>query len=259
VLNLLLLEYRKMLGFRSVRLAALVCLLLPWIWSFAPRLQDIYGLVLVSGWQVPALALITAVQFLLPIFIAVTCAELIGSEVAQGTLAPLMLRPLGRAQLITVKLVAALSYPVLLLGVLFAGSLLAGVRLGLGEFAGGTGLGPGSWVGEGLLTPAAAFAQTLRGYFLAALSLMPVAALALLLGVALLNTAAAALATLASLLVLRLLVVFPVNFQQLLLTTHLDAYLGQNPDQLRTSLVYLLIYTVGFALLSLFTFERRDV
>ncbi|WP_027481432.1 ABC transporter permease [Deinococcus pimensis] len=259
MLNLLLLEYRKMIGFRSVRLALVVCLVLPWIWSFSPRLQQLYGLVLVSGWQVPALALAPAVDVLLPILIAVTCAELIGSEVAQGTLAPLLLRPLSRARLVGVKLVAALSYPVVLLAVLFVGSLVAGARLGLGEFAGGTGLGPGSWVGVGLLTPGDALGEITRAYVLAAFALMSVATLALLLGVALLNTAAAALATLATLLMLRQLVVFPEKLQQLLLTTHLGLYTVQDPVQLRNSLIYLLIYTVGFSLLALFTFERRDV
>lgn len=259
MLNLLWLEYRKLFGFRSVWLALAVCAVLPWIWSFAPRLVEVYNLTLVSGWQVPALALVTAAQFLLPIFVAVTAAELIGSEITQGTLASLVLRPVSRAKLIGMKLAAALTYPLVLLGVLFVGGLLAGVRLGLGEFAGGSGLGPGAWVGQGLLSPTGALLELLRGYALAALTLTPIAALALLFAVVYLNTSAAALATIATLLLMRLLIVFPENFQKLLLTSHLDAYLKQNATTVQQSLILLGIYTVGFALLSLFTFERKDV
>ena len=259
MLSLILLEYRKLLGFRSARLALLVMLALPWIWSFAPRLQEVYGLILVSGWQLPALALITATQFLLPIFVAVTSAELVGSEVALGTFAPLLLRPVSRSKILGAKLLTALSYPLLLLLALLLASVLAGARLGFGEFAGGTGLGPGAWVGQGLLSPGSALLEILRGHLLAGLTMLPVAALALLFAVVYLNTAAAALATIATLLLMRLLVVFPLKFQQLLLTSHLDAYLSQDGGVIRNSLVLLLIYTAGFGLLALFTFERKDV
>lgn len=259
MLTLIWLEYRKLFAFRSVWLALAVCVVLPWIWSFAPRLVEVYNLTLVSGWQVPALALVTAAEFLLPIFVAVAAAELIGSEVALGTLAPLMLRPVSRAKLIGFKLIAALSLPALLLLVLLIASLAAGARLGFGAFAGGTGLGPGGWVGEGMLAPGAALLELARGYALAALTLMPVAALALLFGVIYLNTAAAGLATVAVLLLMRLLVVFPQNFQKLLLTSHLGAYLPQNAAAVPQSLLLLAIYTLGFGALSLFTFERKDV
>ncbi|PYE55183.1 ABC transporter permease [Deinococcus yavapaiensis] len=259
MLSLIALEYRKLIGFRSVRLALIVAVLLPWIWSFAPRLQDVYNLILVSGWQVPALALITAAQFLLPIFVAVTSAELIGSEISSGTLAPLLLRPLSRSKLLAAKLLTALTYPLLLVGVLLLASLLAGARFGFAEFAGGTGFGATGFVGQGLLSPSAALGDIVRGFLLAAATLMPIAALALLFGVLYLNTAAAALATIATLLLMRLLVVFPINFQQLLLTTHLDAYVQPDPSAVTRSLILLAIYTVGFGLLSVFTFERKDV
>lgn len=258
MIPLLALEYRKLWGYRSVRLGLIAMFILPWIWSLAPRLQQVYNLVLVSGWQVPALTLITTAQFLLPLFIAVTCAELIGADAAQGTLAPLVLRPVNRVSVLASKLVVALSYPAILLAVLLLASLLAGVRLGFGDFTGGTGLGVGGFVGQGVTTAGLALAETLRGYGLAALTLMPIAALALLFGVVYLSTAAAALATIATLLVMRLLTVFPEAMQQFLLTTHLDAYLRQG-SAVTTSLVLLIIYTLGFGLLAVFTFERKDV
>ncbi|MFC4456304.1 ABC transporter permease [Deinococcus sonorensis] len=258
MLTLLALEFRKLSGARSVRLAVLVCLLLPWLWSLAPRLQQIYGLTLVSGFQVPALALITTVQFVLPLFVALSCAELIGTEVAQGTLAPLLLRPLDRNRVILAKLLAALLYPALLLVVLLIGSLLAGLRLGYTDFAGGSGLGPGGFVGQGLLSSGAALLQVLRGYLLAAVVMLPVSALSLLFGVTFLNTTAAALATLATLNIMRLLTVFPEAIQKILLTTHLDLFLRQGSDIVQP-MILLLIYTVGFGVMAVFAFDRRDV
>lgn len=262
--TLITLEFRKLIGFRSVRLALLVMLLLPWLWTGAAQLYPsglarVYNLALISGWQVPALLLMTTTQFLLPLFIAMTCAELLGSEISAGTLAPLLLRPISRSRLMGAKLVVALVYPALLLLALLVGSLLAGLPFGLGGFVGGSGLGPGGFVGQGPLSAGAALAETLRGYGLAAITLMPVAALSLLCAVIYLNTAAAALATVAALSIMRLLVIFPDNFQKLLLTTHLGMYLDQNPGSVGQSLLLLIIYTVGFSLLAIFTFERKDV
>lgn len=257
MLTLVLLEFRKLLGLRSTRLALLVCLLLPLLWLAAPRLSALLQVHLVSGWQLPAVSLGVLVQFLLPLFLAVTCAEMIGAEVSQGTLAPLLLRPVDRPRVITSKLIVALLYPALLVAVLVGGSLLAGLGLGLGSFTGGTGLGPGYFAGTGALSGAEALGQVLRGGLLAAVMLMPVAALALLFGVLYLNTAAAALATLATLNVMRLLVVFPEGVQRLLLTSHLDLYARQ--ESVLPGLVLLLIYTVGFGLLAVYAFERRDV
>lgn len=257
MLTLTGLEFRKLVGARSVRIAVLVCLLLPWVWSLAPRLQQVYGLLLTSGWQVPSLTLITTVQFVLPLFVALSCAEMIGTEVAQGTLAPLLLRPLDRNRVIGAKLVAALCYPALLLLVLLLGSLLAGLRLGYADFVGGSGLGPGGFIGEGPLVAGAALREVLRGYLLAALVMAPIATLALLFGVAFLNTAAAALATLATLQFMNLLKVFPEGVQRLLPTSYFDLFLRQSG--VAQPLILLAIYTLGFGLIAMFVFDRRDV
>ena len=257
MLTLIALEFRKLLGSRSVKLAALLCLLLPWIWPLAPRLKAVYNLVIVSGWQVPTLALETIAPFLLPLLVALTCAEMIGSEISQGTLAPLMLRPIDRSRIIIAKLLTALVYPAILLAILFAASLVAGLRFGFGDFLGGTGLGPGLFVGVGELSSGQAFAEVARAYLLAALTLMPIAALALLFAVIYLNTAAAALATLATINIMTLLVVFPEALQKILITTYLDLYTRQG--DLTQPIVLMVIYTVGFAVLAMFAFEKRDL
>ena len=257
MLTLITLEFRKLLTSRSVRLAALLCVLLPWIWPLAPRLKAVYNLVIVSGWQVPTLALETIAPFLLPLLVALTCAEMIGTEISQGTLAPLMLRPIDRSRIILAKLIAALIYPAILLLILFLASLVAGLRFGFGDFNGGTGLGPGLFVGVGQLTSGAAFAEVARAYLLAALSLMPIAALSLLFAVIYLNTAAAALATLATINIMTLLVVFPEAIQKILITTYLDLFSRQG--DITQPIILMVIYTIGFSLLAIFAFEKRDL
>lgn len=257
MLTLLILEYRKLFTARSARLAMLVVFVLPLVWAFAPRLGSLIRVGLISGWQLPAVSIGVTIQYLLPLFIAVTVAEMIGSEVSQGTLAPLLLRPVDRTKVIAAKLIVALSYPLLLILVTVAGSLLAGIPRGFGTFLGGTGLGPGLFVGVGELSPSAAFGEVVRGSLLAGVALLPVAALSLLFGVLYLNTAAAALATFATLILMRLLVVFPDAIQRILLTSHLGIYAQQG--DITQPLILLLIYTLGFGMMSIFAFDRRDV
>ncbi|PNY80291.1 ABC transporter permease [Deinococcus koreensis] len=257
MITLLLLEFRKLFGARSAKLALLVTFILPLVWAFAPRLSALIKVNLISGWQLPAVSIGVTIQYLLPLFIALTVAEMIGSEVSQGTLAPLLLRPVDRTKVIASKLIVALSYPFLLMITTVTGSLLSGIPLGFGTFLGGTGLGPGLFVGVGELGSGAAFAEVLRGATLAAVALMPIAALSLLYGVLYLNTAAAALATFATLILMRLLVVFPETIQRILLTSHLGIYAQQG--DITQPLILLLIYTAGFGLMSIFAFDRRDV
>lgn len=258
MLTLLALEFRKLLTSRSAKLALIVTLLMPLVWAFAPRLEQLgIKVQMVSGWQLPAVSIGVTIQYLLPLFIAVTVAEMIGSEVAQGTLAPLLLRPVDRTKVIGSKLIVALIYPFMLIASTLLGSLLAGIPRGFGSFLGGTGLGPGLFIGVGELSSGAAFMEVLRGSFLAGIVLMPVAALSLLFGVLYLNTAAAALATFASLIVMRLLVVLPETVQRVLLTSHFGLYVQQG--DITQQLILLLIYTAGFGMMSIFAFDRRDV
>lgn len=257
--TLLILELRKLLTARSTHIAVVVFLLLPLLWAFAPRLSELFNIVLASGWQLPAVSIGVAVQFLLPLFISVIVAEMIGTEVSQGTLAPLLLRPVNRMKIILAKLIMALFIPFLLIGITVIGSILAGIPHGLGGFLGGTGLGPGLFAGVGQLSAGSAFAEVIRGSFLASYMLMPIAALALFYGILFLNTASAALATLATLNIMRLLVVFPEGIQRVLLTNHLALYVEQDGGRIMESAILLLIYTIGFGTAAVMAFDRRDV
>jgi ABC-2 type transport system permease protein len=258
--GLLGLEFRKLLNYRSFRIGCLVAFVLPFLLSFAPDggLAAVIGadLFLVSGWQVPALTLYITMQFMLPLLVAVTCAELIGAEVSWGTLAPLLLRPVSRTQVIIAKLAVGISFPLILLAVTLAGSLVAGLRFGLGDFAGGTGLAAGGFNGMGMTSPLGALGEIARAYLIAGLTLAPLAALAMLCSVIFLNTAAAALTTVSTVILMRLLVVFPA-VTPFLLTSHLDAYApGQNST---SSLVLLGIYAFGLATATVIAFERKDL
>ncbi|MER3450884.1 MAG: ABC transporter permease [Thermus sp.] len=256
MLRVTLWEFGKLFLLRSVRLGLLFALILPLVWSLAPGLKEVYGLVLASGWQVVALGLLAGMEFLFPFLVIMAAAELLGSEVAQGTLKTLLLRPLSRTRLFLAKLWAALLYPFALLLASFVGGLLAGLPHGLSGFYGGTGVGEGGFVGTGYLTAGEALKELVRAHLLAGVVLWPLAALALLLAVAFLSTTASALASVAGLLLMRLLVAFPA-LKPFLLTTYLDLYL--RPSALGLGLPLLLIYTVGFSILAALYFERKDL
>ncbi|MER3556896.1 MAG: ABC transporter permease, partial [Thermus sp.] len=121
MLRVTLWEFGKLFLLRSVRLGLLFALILPLVWSLAPGLKEVYGLVLASGWQVVALGLLAGMEFLFPFLVIMAAAELLGSEVAQGTLKTLLLRPLSRTRLFLAKLWAALLYPFALLLASFVG------------------------------------------------------------------------------------------------------------------------------------------
>lgn len=254
--RVILWEVGKLFLLRSVRLGLFFTLVLPFLWATAPGLKEVYGLVLASGWQVVALSLLAGMEFLFPFLVIMGAADLLGVEAAQGTLRTLFLTPLSRTRLLLAKLAAVLLYPFVLLLVSFLGGLLAGLPHGLGGFYGGTGVGEGGFAGVGYLSPGAALVELLRAHLLAGVVLWPLAALALAFAAYFLSSTAAALAGVASLLLMRLLVAFPA-LVPFLLTNYLDLYL--RPAGFGTALVPLLIYTGGFSLLAAFVFERKDL
>ncbi len=263
--GVLSLEFRKLLGFRSVRLGLLVAFILPAILTLAPDegIAQVIGadVILVSGWQVPGMALYIMMPFMLPLLTAVTCAELVGGEMDWGTLRPLLLRPVSRTRVILSKLMVAMLYPfLLLLSTLFGGLLVGGIRFGLGTFLGGTGLGDGAFVGVGELAPLSALAELAQGYMISGVILSPIAVLAIVFGVLYLNTAAAALAGVGSILMMGMLKVF-VWLRPLLLTEHLDAYspLRASTYTTQQSLILLVIYTGIGIVASMLIFERKDL
>lgn len=254
---LLRLELGKWVHLSSVRFSAVLLFLLPLLWAYAPGIHDVYGVFLVSGFQVPVLSLLSGTEnFLFPLLVAIISAEQLGVEISQRTLRATLLRPVSRAQWLLGKLLVAGLLPFLLLAFVLAVSLLAGLMFGFGPFIGGTGLGPGGLVGEGVTLPAHALAEVLRAYSLAAFSLMPVSFLALLLTVFFMNAASGALATLGLLIISRLFVVFPF-LSPYLLTTQLEAYL-MSGSATALPLILTGFYAVLFAFAAVALFERKD-
>ena len=254
-MKLLGIELQKLLRMGSVRFSLVVLLLFPILWAYAPGIYNVYGFFIVSAYQVPALSLLSSMEFLLPLLVAITSAELIGLEMTHGTLPTVLLRPITRSQWLTAKIVVALLYPFVLLLIFLLVSLLVGAPLGYGSFVGGTGLNTSGLLGEGTLTAGAAFGEVVRSYLVAGVSLIPVSLLAIFLTVVFMNVAGGALATLAVLIIMQLLVVFPW-LEPLLLTTQLSAY--TTPDGLVRSVATIAFYSGVFAALAVVLFERKD-
>ena len=107
-----------------------------------------------------------------------------------------------------------------------------------------------------MLTPGAAFGEILRGYLLAALALVPIGMLSLLFTVVFMNAAGGALATLASLIFMQLLVVFP-KIEPFLLTTQLNAYAAPG-SEVAWFVALIALYGAMFAAVAVVLFERKD-
>ena len=253
---LIRLELSKWFHLSSVRFSLVLLVLLPAMWAYAPGIFDVYGVFLVSGYQVPALSLLSGMEFLFPLLVAIIAAALLGSEIAFGTLRATLLRPVSRAQWLLAKVLVATLMPFFVVFFVLAVSIIAGLFLGFGPFVGGTGLGAGGLAGQGVTTAAAASSEVLRAYAIAAFSLVPVSLLALLLTTVFMNAASGALATLGLLIVSSLFVVFPW-LSSYLLTTQLNAY--QFPfHELTTPLILIAVYAILFAVVAVFVFERKD-
>ena len=253
---LLSLEFGKLFHLSSLRFSLGLLALFPIVWAYAPGVFEVYGFYLVSGYQLPGLTLLSSMEFLLPLLVAIASAELVGLERTYGTLPTVLLRPVTRSQWLLAKLLVALTYPFLLLAFLFLISLVSGVFFGYGAFVGGTGVGDAGLLGQGITTPGAALSELVRAYAVAAFSLVPIGLLAVLFTVIFMNAAGGALATLSVLIFMKLLVVFP-GLGRFLLTEHLDAYAAPGAT-LPWAMMLLAVYAAAFAALSVTLFERKD-
>ncbi len=262
------LEFKKLLGFRSVKFGLLVALIMPVILALGDffsegGLKNVIGadVTITSGWNVPTMALYIMMPFMLPLLTAITCAELVGGEMEWGTFRPLMIRPVSRSNVILSKLAIALLYPFVLLVVTLLGGLIIGWLLygfaGPDGLVNGSGLGPEGFQSEGV-SPLIALGELLRGYLIASWTLAPIAVLSLLFGVIFLNTASAGLAAIGSIILMGTLKAFPF-ITPLLLTEHLNAFAPQTGGSVTNSLILVTLYTVAGFIGTLFAFERKDL
>ncbi len=249
-------EFGKLLRLPSLRFSLVILLLFPVLWAYAPGIFDLYGFFVVSAFQVPALSLLSSMEFLLPLLVAITSAELLGLEMHYGTLPTVLLRPVTRSQWLLAKIFVAALLPFLILAFFFLVSLLAGTPLGFGSFVGGTGVGSSGLLGVGVMLPGSALSELLRAYLVAACSLVPISLLAMLFTVLFMNASAGALATLSVLIFMQLLVVFP-GLEPYLLTAQLNAYVAPSAG-LGWTLALIALYCAIFAAVAVVIFERKD-
>lgn len=249
-------EFGKVARLSSVRFSAVLLVVFPILWAYAPGIFKVYGFYLVSAYQVPALSLLSSMQFLLPLLVAITSAELLGMELTHGTLPTVLLRPVSRSQWLLAKLLVATVYPFAVLALFFVVSLLAGAPYGYGSFVGGTGLGQAGLLGQGTMQAAHAFREVGSAYLVAAYSLVPVSLLGVLFTVVFMNAAGGALATLSVLIFMQALVVFP-KLHPYLLTTQLDAY-AKPVANMGWVVALIALYCAAFAAVSVVLFERQD-
>lgn len=253
---LLRMEAAKLFRLTSVRASLVLLVVFPLLWSYAPGIYEVYGFYLVSGFQVPALSLLSSMEFLMPLLIAITAAELVGMEKMHGTLPTVLLRPVTRSQWLLAKLLVLSVYPFLAMAFFLLASLVAGTPYGFGSFVGGTGLGEGGLAGAGAMSVQAAVGEILAAYALAAVSLVPIALLAVLATVVTMSAASGALATLSVLIVMQLLVVFP-GLEPYLLSRQLSAYTDPAAG-VGWVVALIALYAAAFAAVAVVLFERKD-
>jgi ABC-2 type transport system permease protein len=257
MMKVLAIEFRKLLRLSSIKFTAIVLVLFPILWAYAPGVFKQYQVFLVSAYQVPALSLSSGITYLLPLLVAIACAELLGLEMTYHTLPTILLRPITRSQWLTAKVIVAVIYPFILLAILLVISLLAGAPLGYGSFVGGTGLGPDGLLGSGTMSPGAAMGELLRAYFLAGCTLVPIGLLSILLTIVFMNTAAGTLGTVSTLILMYLMGFLPKGIYDFFLS-NLIANAYRSPDVSYLVFVALGLYCAVFAAVAVVLFERKD-
>ena len=148
--------------------------------------------VLTDGTLFPLAALAIVLPLFMPVAVALVAGEAVAGEAQAGTLRYLLVRPVGRTRLLVAKLVATLAF------VLLATVVVAVVGYGVGVALLGDGAGPAvTGISGTSLSSAELVQRTLLSIGFVALSMLGVAALALLLSTVSDSPLAAALGALA--------------------------------------------------------------
>ena len=148
--------------------------------------------VLTDGTLFPLAALAIVLPLFMPVAVALHAGEAVAGEAQAGTLRYLLVRPVGRTRLLVAKLVSTLSF------VLLATVVVAAVAYGVGVLLLGDGTGPAvTGISGTSLSSAELVQRTLLSIGYVALSMLGVAALALLLSTVSDSPLAAALGALA--------------------------------------------------------------
>ena len=156
--------------------------------------------VLTDGTLYPLAALAIVLPLFMPVAVALTAGEAVAGEAQAGTLRYLLVRPVGRTRLLLAKLVSTLAF------VLLATAVVAVVAYGVGVLLLGDGAGRAvTGISGTSLSSAELVQRTVLSIGYVALSMLGVAALALLLSTVSDSPLAAALGALSFLIASTLL------------------------------------------------------
>jgi len=260
MLTLIQIEFMKLWRLKAVHISFIVMAIISLIWAYAPGVIDKFDFYVISAYQVQGLTLVATMDtnLILPFLIAIVSASLLGTEKHHGTLPTMLLKPITRSQWLCSKLIVGAIFPFILLAFTFIFALIVSFPFGYGSFIGGTGVLGGNIVGQGELSVAAALFEVFRAYFLAAVSLIPISCMALLFTVLLGTGVSGALASVAALIVMYSLDVFPW-LERFLLTSHLDIFAQPYFGRLGLSLSSILLSAAIFAVIALLRFEKTDI
>lgn len=137
------LELAKLTGQLRVRAIAVLCVVAPFLVAGAVKVQSavpsdtLFGQWLhSSGFALPMVILGFAGQWVLPLLTSIVSGDIFSAEDHFGTWKTVLTRSRTRGQLFAGKLLAAITYSVVMLVVLAAASLVAGLLLGTDPLVG---------------------------------------------------------------------------------------------------------------------------
>jgi ABC-2 type transport system permease protein len=209
-------ELRKMVRSRRTWVTILMIDALPTLVAVLLALTDLgprpgtgpafLSAVLTDGTLYPLAAIAIVLPLFLPIAVAIVAGEAIAGEAQAGTLRYVLIRPVGRTQLLVAKLVSVMTFVLLAVLVVAATAYITGtLLLGHEQIAAGAGGTATSSVSGTSLSTQELLLRTLLALVYAMLSMLGVAAIALFLSTVVESPLAAALGTLAVLIASTLL------------------------------------------------------
>lgn len=225
-----------------------------------PRDFEMVGSILNSEFLAYVLMRGSLVTFV-PMFICLVTGDMVAGETADGTIRPLLVRPVRRSRLLTAKFIAAALYSVLL--TVFLG--ISALTVGTFFFGHGDLLTVEN--GIAIFPMGEAIWRVLAAYAFSGLGMLAVGMLAFFLSTLVGNSLASlggAMMTMYALIILSTIKYFePVS--QYFFTTHMDVWqklyvAPQIPwHDVAVSAAYLLTYVVVFFALAMVVFTRKDV
>ncbi len=247
-----------------VALPTIVAVLLA-VTDIGPRLgagPPFLSAVLTDGTLFPLAALGVVLPLLLPIAVAVLGGDAIAGEAQTGTLRYLLIRPVGRAQLLIAKLVTVVAFVIMAVLVVALVSYVEGrLLLGKSSTPGGTVSVSGS-----TLTPEQLAGRTGLALAYVIISMLGVAAIALFFSTLTKSPVAAALATIGVLIASAVLLGLDAasSLQPFLLTRYWLSFvdLFRNPilwDSVLRGLLVQVSYLLVFTLAAWANFSSKDI